>query len=118
MKKFWVILAIILVFTTGCATHGTQELREKAVMIDLGMEKSDVVGILGAPGNRQFEGKNEAWQYKGYGLIEDDLHVVWFYDGEVVGYTAESSKDLPFGFDYKRIDWEKAPDFILEKRMR
>ena len=73
---------------------------------------------MGTPGNRQFSGKNEAWQYKSYGMLEDDLHFIWFYAGEVVGYTSESRKDQPLGFDYKRIDWEHAPDFILEIRNR
>lgn len=118
MKKNMVLFLILLVALAGCATHGTQELREKSILINPGMPKAGVADILGAPGNRQFDGKNEAWQYKGYGMMEDDLHVVWFYDGVVVGYTAESSKDLPFGYDYKRINWEDAPDFTLEKRTR
>jgi hypothetical protein len=87
-------------------------------MINSGMTNAEVVEILGTPGNRQFQGENEAWQYKSYGMLEDDLHVVWFFAGKVIGYTTESRKDLPFGFDYKRINWEQAPDFILEKRNR
>lgn len=118
MKKTVALFLILLVPLAGCVTHGTQELREKSILINPGMSKASVADILGPPGNRQFDGKNEAWQYKGEGFIEDDLHVVWFYDGVVVGYTAESSKDLRFGYDYKHIKWEDAPDFTLEKRIR
>lgn len=74
--KVWVLFSIISVLLVGCATHGTQELRAKALMINPGMTKAEVVDILGTPGNRQFQEKNEAWQYKSYGMLEDDLHVV------------------------------------------
>jgi hypothetical protein len=107
---------IEILFFSGCATHySTSALRKQALQINNGMTKSQVIDILGTPGNRQFRDNYEAWQYKSYGMFEDDLHIIWFKDGLVTGYTTESRKDLPFGFDYKRIDWEKAPDYIEEK---
>ena len=98
---------IVTFLLYGCATHGTSDLRKKAVMIQSGMNKEEVVNILGNPGNRQFSGKKEAWQYKSYGMLEDDLHIVWFDNGKVVSYTTESRKDLPFGFNYKETIWDR-----------
>ncbi len=67
-QKVWVLFSIISVVLVGCATHGIRELRAKALMINPGMTKAEVVDILGTPGSRQFQGKDEAWQYKSYGL--------------------------------------------------
>lgn len=100
------ILFLMIVAITGCATHyGTRALRKQAFLINNGMSKQDVLDIMGMPGNRQFHEKYEAWQYKSYGMLEDDLHIIWFVDGKVTEYNIESRKDLPLGFDYKRVDW-------------
>jgi len=113
-----VLTLMTLLFFSGCATRSTSDLRRQALQINNGMTKAQVIDILGTPGNRQFHENYEAWQYKSYGMLEDDLHIVWFKDGIVTGYTTESRKDLPFGFDYKRIDWERAPDYIEEERIK
>ena len=38
-------------------------LEEVDQEVDPGMNKEQVLNLLGAPGDRQFEGAQEAWQY-------------------------------------------------------
>jgi hypothetical protein len=53
-------------------------------MCDPGDDKQKVLFIMGSPGDRQFRGKDEAWQYgkTGAGFGYRDFPIIWFYDGK------------------------------------
>lgn len=60
MKTLTILLT--LTFFVGCAAIN-QSTMERTALVNPGMEKEKVLEILGPPGNRQFKGKGEAWQY-------------------------------------------------------
>lgn len=97
-------------------------LEKRSALINPGDTKEKVLAVMGAPGDRQFRGRDEAWQYgqTGAGFGCHDFRVVWFYDGKVTGlnsykdYTPASSAAAHF----KPIRWENAPDRTIEIRQR
>lgn len=111
------LLTLALAILTGCGT-----LEKKASAINPGDTRERVREIMGAPGDRQFEGSNEAWQYgqTGAGFGYHDFRIVWFYDGKVTGLT--SYKDRTPGAlassRFKPIKWEDAPTATIEIRNR
>ncbi len=105
MKNILGFLALVVVMCS-CGTA----MQRKSLLIESGMTKENVVKIMGAPGNRQFDGREEVWQYCATGLISDKYYVIWFYDSLVTGltqYTEDNSPNTSNG--YKRIDWLNAP---------
>lgn len=111
------ILSSAVVMISGCGS-----LERKAILINAGDDKKMVISAMGIPGDRQFQGKSEAWQYgqTGAGFGYHDFRVIWFYDGKVTGitsykdYTPASSASSHF----KPIRWEDAPNYTLEIRNR
>ena|ERR1041384_4494147 len=97
-------------------------LEKKAVLINYGDDKEKVLGVMGPPGDRQFQGKQEAWQYgrTGAGFGYHDFRVVWFYDGKVTGVTSykDHTPASSASAHFKPIRWEEAPDHTLEIRHR
>lgn len=97
-------------------------LAKKAALINPGDTREQVLAVMGPPGDRQFRGKDEAWQYgkTGAGFGYHDFRIVWFYDGRVTGLT--SYKDRSAGSaasaHFKSIQWEDAPDRTVEVRVR
>ena len=97
-------------------------LERKTSHINPGDTREQVRAIMGPPGDRQFQGKHEAWQYgrTGAGFGYHDFRIIWFYDGQVTGIT--SYKDYTpasgAGAHFKPIRWEDAPDYKLEIRQR
>lgn len=79
------------------------------MQVTVGDSKSKVLSIMGNPGNRQFSGTNEAWQYCQtdiWGMSGDDYIVVWFRNGNVSAVT--SYKNTNYGdcsMFYREIDW-------------
>ncbi|GAB6121133.1 hypothetical protein JCM30204_22820 [Dysgonomonas termitidis] len=88
-------------------------------MVDPGMKKSEVLDIMGAPGNRQFQGDSEAWQYCSTGMGSDKYWVIWFTRGAVVGMTTYNGYGTGACSQfYKQINWEDKPDQTIEIRRR
>jgi hypothetical protein len=54
------IVSFHLFFSYGCSAPS--QLMKKSLMINAGQTKEEVLKIIGNPGNRQFKGKDEAWQ--------------------------------------------------------
>jgi len=113
MKKMLVITAAIIV--TSCAS--TKDLSLK---VSPGDPKNQVLQFMGTPDDRQFKGKVEAWQY---GMVVSigvcDYTVIWFENGQVIGlnsYRNFSTMGCRSGL--KSINWEDAPDKIIEIRER
>ena len=98
----------MLMLLCACGT-----LEKKAALINRGDTTEQVRTIMGPPGDRQFRGKDEAWQYgqTGAGFGYDDFRLIWFYNGKVTGI--ESFKNYtpatPASAHFKHIDWSLAP---------
>lgn len=60
-------------------------LQSRALLVHPGDDKDRVTALLGKPGDRQFKGDNEVWQYCKPG---DDYRMVWLYRGKVIGVTS------------------------------
>ena len=77
---------------------------------------------MGEPDDRQFKGKNEAWQYcqTGAGFGYHDYRVIWFYDGKITGVNSYKSNRAGASCvtDIKPIKWDEAPDVKIEVRER
>ncbi|MCS0352720.1 DUF2845 domain-containing protein [Vibrio ordalii] len=89
--------------------------------INAGDSKSDVIAKVGAPENRQFSGKNEAFQYctTGTSFGVSTYNVIWFFDSKVTGANSYSlSRAGSCSGHFKTLNWEDAPDTIIELRDR
>ena len=116
MKWVFKLLAslVIMLSLAGCQTVST-----KQVLINPGQTKEEVASIMGAPGNRQFMGSKEAWQYCSAGMFADDYVLIWFEDGHVIGMnTYGNDKEGSCSSFYKNINWKEAPDRAIEVRHR
>jgi hypothetical protein len=118
MKKISLLTTIILLSNflfTGCTS-----LSEKIVLINPGDTKDRVLSVMGPPDDRQFRGKDEAWQYgqTGAGFGYNDHRIVWFYDGRVIGVSAYKSSGTTAGGGMRQINWQDRPDHVQEYRIR
>jgi hypothetical protein len=114
IKKYLISLFAFLVLQ-GCGT-----LDNKTILIDAGDPKDKVIEILGVPYDRQFQGKQEAWQYcvSGAGFGYNDHKIIWFTDKKVTGITTYRTTRSGCTGSVKTIKWEDAPDFTIEVRDR
>lgn len=114
---FRLAAALLLLPIAACGN-----LDKRAVMIDPGDSKQDVLAKMGAPEDRQFRQADEAWQYcqTGAGFGYHDHRIVWFHAGRVTGVTSFKS-DAPGRscvLAIKPIRWEDAPNYTVEIRNR
>jgi len=110
-KSYLQVLFVLLVFV-GCSASYNASLE-----VNNGMNKDEVLDIMGTPGNRQFNGAKEAWQYCDSKFAVDEYIVVWFNRGLVTGITTYRQRSS-FDTVYRTINWQEAPDVIIERRNR
>jgi len=113
-----IILTVALAaFLTACGS-----LEKKAVLLNLGDTKEQVLAAMGPPDDRQLKGENEAWQYcqTGAGFGYHDYRTVWFQRGKVTGINSYKSSRPASSCvtDIRPIKWEEAPDTTIEIRKR
>ena len=118
MKTPLFVLTITAVtFLSACGT-----LEKKTSLINPGDTKENVLSMMGPPGDRQFRGKDEAWQYgkTGAGFGYHDFRIIWFYDGKVTGITSYKDKTpaSSAAAHFKPIRWDDVPDRTVEFRIR
>jgi hypothetical protein len=70
-----ILAAAFVIFLAACGS-----LEKKAVLLNLGDTKEQVLAVMGPPDDRQLKGENEAWQYclgrfgcEGLSSLSDDL---------------------------------------------
>lgn len=119
MNKILILIAVLAL--TACAPSGM--LMKQSLNISNGSNKREVINALGTPGNRQFNGRMEAWQYcEGdySGMEGDDMMIVWFNDSIVSGISTYKNyrPGLSCDVGFTRINWQSRPDFTLEVRNR
>ena len=113
-QKVGLLLLSLLVY--GCAT-----VNKGFLTIEAGDSKESVIEAVGQPDNRQMNGKNEALQYctTGTSFGVSTFYVVWLYDGKVTGLTSyKVSHAASCMGHFRSINWEDAPDHVLELRVR
>jgi hypothetical protein len=110
-------LLLLAVLFCGCGS-----LEKKTILINPGDDKDKVISIIGLPGDRQFRGKDEAWQYgkTGAGFGYHDFRIIWFHEGKVTGITSykDYTPATSASAHFKPIRWEDAPDHTIEIRQR
>lgn len=117
--KILIIILTSIVFV-GCAAIN-QSTMKRTALVNPGMDKEKVLEILGTPGNRQFKGKDEAWQYCQTSVwgTTDKFVVIWFYDGKVTGMNTYTQSQVGMCDSFfKTVNWEDAPDKTIEFRGR
>lgn len=111
--KYLILIVFVL---TGCASFDPAYTQ-----IQPKQTRAEVIALLGTPEDRQFSGKNEAWQYcrTGTSFGVSGYRVVWFYDSKVTGLTNYSLR-RPGSCEahFEPMKWENAPDKIIEVRNR
>ncbi len=105
----------IVMLLSGCGT-----LDGQTMLIDAGDAKEKVLAVMGTPQDRQFQDNHEAWQYcvSGAGFGYNDHKIIWFNAGLVTGITTYRSTVTGCTAGMRSINWEEAPDFVLETRER
>ena len=112
-----ILFFIFVFFLSGCAT----QVMTDSIAINHGSTKNDVLNIMGPPNDRQFQGKDEAWQYCNTGFVNDSFVVVWFHDGKVTGTNSYKDSVGNIGFcdsHIRTINWEDKPNISIEIRSR
>jgi len=92
--------------------------RDKSVRTHAGDSREKVQDMFGDPTDRQFRGTQEAWTYVDMVGINDYKYtIIWFQSGLVTGITTyRNSGTAESGL--RTINWEQAPDKVLEVRSR
>lgn len=110
-----VIIPVIFVWlAAACASGGA--LAKKVAGVQPGETKASLMQRLGAPGNRQFQGDDEALQYceqSTAAYMSDapaQYTVVWLHAGKVTGVTSYSGQRAGrCTGGYQTVRWEDAP---------
>ena len=112
-----IAILFVLASLAGCATN---PIMEKAARIKPGTSVDDLRQFMGEPQDRQFRGKNEAWQYCSTGAFADEYVLVWISGGAVSGMqTYRNTTGTGFCESFFRtVNWEHAPDRTIEIRQR
>lgn len=108
-------LSLAVVIAAGCATAGI--LAGPAASLQRGDPKARVMEALGAPGDRQFSGDDEALQYcrRARSTLEGtegEFTVVWLYKERVTGVT--TYREVLGWFSgcasaFRTVNWAQAP---------
>ncbi|OQW33454.1 MAG: hypothetical protein A4E19_03380 [Nitrospira sp. SG-bin1] len=112
------------ILTAGLSTFlvACGSLEKKAMLLNLGDTREQVLAAMGPPDDRQLRGEDEAWQYcqTGAGFGYHDYRTVWFYRGKVTGINSYKSSRPASSCvtDLKPIKWEDAPEATIEIRKR
>lgn len=115
MKKINLLIISVVLF----ASCGIRSLQQTQALVNPGMSKKEVMDIMGAPTDRQFNADMEAWQYCATGIEGDHYTIVWFCNGTVTGLSTYNQNILGMCYQHFRtIRWEDAPDRTIEIRSR
>ena len=114
LPTLFIMLAVLL---SACGS-----LEKKAVLLNVGDTKEQVLAAMGPPDDRQLRGENEAWQYcqTGAGFGYHDYRIVWFDHGKLSGINSYKSSRPASSCvtDIRPIKWEEAPNATVEFRSR
>ena len=114
------IRSIFTIVFMSLSVAGCGTLDKKTILLDPGDSKEKVLEVMGTPYDRQFKQNHEAWQYcvSGAGIGYNDHKIIWFTDKKVTGITTYRTQRTGCTGAVKTINWEEAPDFVIENRQR
>jgi hypothetical protein len=102
-----VVLSALMV-NSGAMAYETRAI-DRAGAIVAGQNKTDVNLIMGEPGNREFKGSQEAWQYCGRAGMTNKYIVIYFAYGKVEKLATYSQTSIgDCDQHYKPVVWDKA----------
>lgn len=105
--RFRIMAGTLIAVLTACTSM------ERQAVINPGDTPDAVREALGEPGDRQFSGPLEAWQYckSGAGFGYHDFRIIWFRDGRVTGMTSYKDHTPASGCSghFRSIEWTNAP---------
>jgi hypothetical protein len=97
---------IVVILSAGCASAG-----KGSASLEPGMEKEQVLEVMGPPNDRSFRGTDEAWQYReiaGFGQCK--YTTVWMSDGRLVGVSTRRGASVAgCGLGSEEVDWSQMP---------
>ncbi|ESQ88830.1 hypothetical protein [Asticcacaulis benevestitus] len=109
MKPIIVLVAFSALVSSSGAQASNKGTIDRAGSIVAGQNKTDVNLIMGEPGNREFKGSEEAWQYCGRSGMTNKYVVIYFLSGKVEKLATYSQ---PWAGSceehYKPVAWDQA----------
>jgi len=121
MKKniYTIVIIVFSILLTSCVNSVADTLTKKSISLEPGMSKNELIAIFGLPEKRAFNGSVEAWQYCETGFASDDYFLIWLNNGRVSGIQNYTNTGVGLCSSYFRsINWESAPDTVIEIRNR
>ena len=121
LSIFGTLTVGMVLLMVGCGTNPTssnEDIKQRAMQVDPGMLKQEVVAVMGSPEQRSFRGQAEALTFCGWTAFQGFLvYTVWLFDDSVVAMTdymvrtgaGDCSQFL------SPIDWGQAPADIKIK---
>jgi hypothetical protein len=108
-------IGLLLMALSGCGT-----LDNKTILLNAGDSKERVLEVMGAPADRQMAGAQEAWQYcvSGATFGSNDHKIIWLQSGRVTGISSYKSYSTGCTGFMRQINWQSAPDSVIEIRQR
>lgn len=108
------------ILLSGCVS--TNSSLANFSQIQPGMSSQSVAQIMGAPQDRQFNGSQEAWQYCSTDLsgFQGDQYVLIWFQGQLVTGLQTYRNTLVGTCEtyFRTVNWDEAPDVVLEIRQR
>lgn len=111
---------ILLALSTSIAVSSCGTLERKTILLNVGDSKEKVLNVMGTPADRQMNGQQEAWQYciSGAGFGWNDHKIIWMNQGLVTGINSYRSSVSGCTGGIQSVEWESAPDTVVEIRRR
>ena len=118
MNRKHLFILLPAMFLQGCISSSL--LGKNYTSVSAGMNKEELVQLLGQPKNKQFRGSSEAWQYCATGFSTDLYVLVWVESGSVIGMQTNhnSIANGACGAGFSVVNWEDKPDRVIEIRDR
>lgn len=116
----YLVGVFLMLLLQACASQSP--LLQNSASIKPGISVAELRQVMGEPKNRQFKGKNEAWQYCSTdysGFEADHFILIWLFDGVVSGM--QTYRNTQYGTCesfFRTVNWEDAPDTLVEIRHR
>ena len=118
---FGTFIVGMALLVAGCGTNpssNNEEIKQRAMQIDPGMNKQEVIALMGPPEQRSFRGQAEALTFCGWTVFQGFLtYTIWFFEEAVVAMTddmvhtgaGDCSQFL------SPVDWGQAPPDVRIK---
>jgi hypothetical protein len=115
-----VLVTLLVAVVAALVSCRTMELENKAILVNRGDEKAQVLKVMGTPQDRQFLADYEVWQYciTGAGFGYHDFRAIWFRPDNVIGITSykDNTPASSCRGHFRTLRVQDAPDYVIEMR--